>query len=318
MTTRFFRDTRGLDAVFVPFGAKPIGTDSSTQPTDVLFVGSGDLRRIFLLEGIRDHVSVRATAGSATSADLGAAARTHRRPAGLGRGTAPSARAGEDRAQHHAHRLLWRRDRHQPAHLRGAGRGCFLLTDHCDELGELFRIGEEIETYRSSGELTDKVRHYLAHPDERRAVATAGHAAFHARPSHLAGPADTSTAPCTGAPIVMTIPIHAPRWLTPVTAAFAGSLLLSLVARLGSTINRDGMLYIHTAQAFLDGVSLPQRKSSHGPSCRSASRSFPKLTGLGLENAGYLLNALFMAGACALMVVSAPRAAHPRWPGGHA
>ena len=51
----------------------------------------------------------------------------------------------------------------------------------------------------------------------------------------------------------MTIPIHAPRWLTPVTAAFAGSLLLSLVARLGSTINRDGMLYIHTAQAFLDG-----------------------------------------------------------------
>ena len=55
----------------------------------------------------------------------------------------------------------------------------------------------------------------------------------------------------------MTIPIPAPRWLTPVTAAFAGSLLLSLVARLGSTINRDGMLYINTAQAFLDGQSWP-------------------------------------------------------------
>ncbi|MDQ5916380.1 MAG: spore maturation protein CgeB, partial [Pseudomonadota bacterium] len=56
--------------------------------------------------------------------------------------------------------------------------GCFLLTDHCDELGELFRIGEEIETYRSSGELAEKVRHYLAHPEARQAIAVAGHAAF--------------------------------------------------------------------------------------------------------------------------------------------
>ena len=61
--------------------------------------------------------------------------------------------------------------------------GCFLLTDHCDELGELFRIGEEIETYRSSGELAEKVRHYLADPDARQAIAVAGHAAFLARHS---------------------------------------------------------------------------------------------------------------------------------------
>lgn len=182
VTTRFFRDTRGLDAVFVPFGAKPIGTDSSTQPTDVLFVGSGDLRRIFLLEGIRDHVSVRGNRWQRNFPLISAPlrARIDDRPVW-----------GEE-----LHRLLGqakivlnitRTDFYGAEtgiNLRifeALAAGCFLLTDHCDELGELFRIGEEIETYRSSADLADKVRHYLAHPDERRAVATAGHAAFHAR-----------------------------------------------------------------------------------------------------------------------------------------
>ena len=105
----------------------------------------------------------------------------------------------------------------------------------------------------------------------------------------------------------MTIPIHAPRWLTPVTAAFAGSLLLSLVARLGSTINRDGMLYIHTAQAFLDGGFAAAKEIFTWPFLSIGIAIVSKLTGLGLENAGYLLNALFMAGACALMVACTAR-----------
>jgi spore maturation protein CgeB len=58
--------------------------------------------------------------------------------------------------------------------------GCFLLTDHCDELAELFAIGKEIETYRSAAELVEKVRYYLAHPEERNRIARDGHAAFRA------------------------------------------------------------------------------------------------------------------------------------------
>ena len=105
----------------------------------------------------------------------------------------------------------------------------------------------------------------------------------------------------------MTIPIHAPRWLTPVTAAFAGSLLLSLVARLGSTINRDGMLYINAAQAFLDGGFAAAKAVFAWPFLSIGIAIVSKLTGLGLENAGYLLNALFMAGACVLMVACTAR-----------
>ena len=56
--------------------------------------------------------------------------------------------------------------------------GCFLLTDHCDELGELFRIGEEIETFRSSAELTDKVTLFLSDEGRRKEIARRGHDAF--------------------------------------------------------------------------------------------------------------------------------------------
>jgi len=54
----------------------------------------------------------------------------------------------------------------------------FILTDYCDELEELFNIGKEIETYRSSDELLEKVSYYLAHDHEREKIAEAGHKKF--------------------------------------------------------------------------------------------------------------------------------------------
>ncbi|MBI2307247.1 MAG: glycosyltransferase [Rhodocyclales bacterium] len=179
VTTRFFRDTRGLDAVFVPFGAKPIDVAPGKQPIDVLFVGSGDLRRIFLLEGIRDRVTIRGNRWQRNFPLISAPlrARIDDRPVW-----------GEE-----LHRLLGqskivlnitRTDffgAETGINLRifeALAAGCFLLTDHCDELAGLFRIGEEIETYRSSGELAEKVSHYLAHDDQRRAIAQAGYATF--------------------------------------------------------------------------------------------------------------------------------------------
>ncbi|MBK8524402.1 MAG: glycosyltransferase family 1 protein [Betaproteobacteria bacterium] len=179
VTTRFFRDTRWLEAMFVPFGAKPIDAPRSEQQTDVLFVGSGDLRRIFLLEGIRDHVTVRGNRWQRNFPLISTALRARIDDCPVW---------GEE-----LHALLsqskivlniTRTDFYGAEtgiNLRifeALAAGCFLLTDHCDELGELFRIGEEIETYRSSGELAEKVRHYLAHPEARQAIAVAGHTAF--------------------------------------------------------------------------------------------------------------------------------------------
>lgn len=51
----------------------------------------------------------------------------------------------------------------------------FLLTDYCEEIEDLFRIGREIEVFRSSGELVDKVRHYLDNDDQRLDIARRGH-----------------------------------------------------------------------------------------------------------------------------------------------
>lgn len=56
------------------------------------------------------------------------------------------------------------------------GCGALLVTDHKDNLQDLFTIGEEIIAYRSLEECADLVRYYLAHPEEARRIAERGQA----------------------------------------------------------------------------------------------------------------------------------------------
>lgn len=55
-----------------------------------------------------------------------------------------------------------------------AACGAFQITDHRDELGEMFKIGEEIEVFQTVEELRDKIAYYLPRPDERGKIAKAG------------------------------------------------------------------------------------------------------------------------------------------------
>jgi spore maturation protein CgeB len=54
------------------------------------------------------------------------------------------------------------------------GVGSMLLTDEKSNLGELFEPGREVVTYRTADELAERARHYLAHEEERQAIAAAG------------------------------------------------------------------------------------------------------------------------------------------------
>ena len=53
--------------------------------------------------------------------------------------------------------------------------GAFLLTDYSPELEEHYKTGEEIACYRNVEELKDKVRYFLAHDEERAAIARRGY-----------------------------------------------------------------------------------------------------------------------------------------------
>lgn len=98
-------------------------------------------------------------------------------------------------------------------------------------------------------------------------------------------------------------PQGAPQhFLNPVWATFLASLLLSLFAQSQSLLNRDGMQYITTADVFLNSGFQAAKAAFSWPFLSISIAVTAKLTGLGLENAAHLLNALFMAGACALMV----------------
>jgi hypothetical protein len=56
------------------------------------------------------------------------------------------------------------------------GVGTLLLTDAKSDLATLFEPGIEVVAYAGEDELVDAVRHYLAHDDERTAIAQAGQA----------------------------------------------------------------------------------------------------------------------------------------------
>ncbi|GHT99099.1 hypothetical protein FACS1894154_05570 [Betaproteobacteria bacterium] len=180
VTARLFCETLGLPACYFPFGAQPIDLPvASTESHDVLFVGSGDLRRILLLERIRDHVSVFGSRWSRNMALM-----------------SPSLRK---RVQD---RPVWGRELYQlfsdakivlnitRASFYGAetginlrifealASGVFLLTDYCEEIGELFTPGVELDTFRSSAELAEKVSWYLGHPEARNEIAQRGHQRF--------------------------------------------------------------------------------------------------------------------------------------------
>jgi spore maturation protein CgeB len=54
--------------------------------------------------------------------------------------------------------------------------GGFVLTDAREQLGALFSVGGEAAVYADPAEIPDMVRHYLAHPAERRRIAQAARA----------------------------------------------------------------------------------------------------------------------------------------------
>ncbi|MCR5735843.1 MAG: glycosyltransferase [Lachnospiraceae bacterium] len=55
------------------------------------------------------------------------------------------------------------------------GCGGFVMSNHQDEIADLFEIGKEIETYKSLDELIDKCGYYLSHEAERGKIARKGY-----------------------------------------------------------------------------------------------------------------------------------------------
>jgi spore maturation protein CgeB len=55
------------------------------------------------------------------------------------------------------------------------GAGGFVLTNYQSEIPEYFEIGRDLETFSGEEELLEKIDYYLAHEEERRAIAQNGY-----------------------------------------------------------------------------------------------------------------------------------------------
>ncbi len=180
ITTRFFSETKRLPATFLPFGASKISMPQVEMPQyDVLFVGSCDLRRIFLLEQIKAKVTVYGDRWKRNYPLISEELKANVKDVSIW---------GEELYQYLADaKIVLNITRTQfygaetGVNLRifeALAAGCFLLTDYCDEVAELFDIGEELDVFRSSKELAKKVDYYLQNPEKRHAIARNGHETF--------------------------------------------------------------------------------------------------------------------------------------------
>lgn len=179
VTTRLFRETRGLDAVHLPFAATPLDLPAADQKSDALFVGSCDLRRIFLLEAIHDKVTVFGNRWQRNWPLISPALRARINDKSIWGADLRRLFAGSKVIINITRSDFFGAE--TGVNLRifeclAAGR--FLLTDHCDEVVSLFKPGVEIETFSSSAELSDKLNFYLANDESRESIARRGHQAF--------------------------------------------------------------------------------------------------------------------------------------------
>lgn len=94
---------------------------------------------------------------------------------------------------------------------------------------------------------------------------------------------------------------------TPVSTVFFGSILLSLIALQKGVLNRDGMLYVDTARVFIDQGFDAALEVFQWPFMSILMAILSQLSGLDIETTGHLLNILFMAGTCALLVACGGR-----------
>lgn len=93
-----------------------------------------------------------------------------------------------------------------------------------------------------------------------------------------------------------------PLSASPVAFAFIVSAMLSVIAITTGDLNRDGMLYVEAARAFMDGGLAAAFSIFTWPFFAVLMGGLAKVTGLPPEWCGHLLNVLFMSGASALLV----------------
>ena len=179
VTTRFFKETRCLNAEHFPFGAKPLPYEKCSKSNDVTFIGSSDLRRIFLLENIRGKVAIYGNRWERNYPLISTELQSSIVDEPMW-GDALYQRLRESKIVLNITRTNFY-GAETGINLRifeALSLGCFLLTDYCDEIAELFEVGVEIEVFRSAAELKEKVTYYLNHPEQREAIAKRGYEKF--------------------------------------------------------------------------------------------------------------------------------------------
>lgn len=170
-------DARVLDRLS---GAQ-VGADSLRPQYDVTFVGGFALShtdRIAWLEDLLSEIDIDVFGYGVETTPQSSAIRTHHRGHAWGWRMYEVLRRSRVTLNRHAHiDIRGTINTNLANNMRlyeATGAGTCLVTEHRDNLEELFHPGGEVVAYEDGRDCVQKVRHYLEHEDERVAIAKAG------------------------------------------------------------------------------------------------------------------------------------------------
>jgi len=180
VATDLFNNSCGLNATFFPYGCNASKvSDLASYDVEVLFVGRASVRRIIALESIADIVTVygdrynkyKSLTSDKLSANINNRTIWGKELIGMLQRSKIVLNVTNSNFYAYETGLSLRI-------FEALSAGCFLLTEHNDEIASLFKVGKELETYTSIQDLKCKVKYYLNNEIERLAIAKAGHAKF--------------------------------------------------------------------------------------------------------------------------------------------
>jgi len=165
---------------FFPYGAAIVKLESLPKIHDIFFVGTPDIRRHILLEKLKHHnLTVQGKAWGEYKSSLSNELQNKIITENI-YGDQLRKKLQQTKIILNINVAAWH-TLETGVNLRVfetlALRG-FLLTDYCEELNDLFAVGQELEAFKSAEELVDKVSFYLQHDDLREKIARKGHDKF--------------------------------------------------------------------------------------------------------------------------------------------
>jgi spore maturation protein CgeB len=176
----YFQNLGLKQTEFFAYGAHPLPILNIPKTKDLLFIGTPDMRRLMTLEALANYcLSVYGAFWKRYHKLLSPTLKAKMTPKDIW-GEEINPLLQSSKIILNINKIGWH-SIESGINLRvfeALASKSFLLTEYSDEINQMFKIGEELETFKTTEELKEKIDYYLLHNEARERIAQKGYEKF--------------------------------------------------------------------------------------------------------------------------------------------